>query len=145
MKKFGIEALVTIGGDGTYMGALRLTEMGINCIGLPATIDNDIASTDFTIGFDTAINTAVDAVDKLRDTSNSHQRCSIVEVMGRYCGDVAIATALATGAEMVVTAETGFDLQKVLDTAKQCCEMNKRHALFIFTEHITDVYELAKK
>lgn len=145
LKKFGIEALVTIGGDGTYMGALRLTEMGINCIGLPATIDNDIASTDFTIGFDTAINTAVDAVDKLRDTSNSHQRCSIVEVMGRYCGDVAIATALATGAEMVVTAETGFDLQKVLDTAKQCCEMNKRHALFIFTEHITDVYELAKK
>ena len=144
LKKFGIEALVTIGGDGTYMGALRLTEMGINCIGLPATIDNDIASTDFTIGFDTAINTAVDAVDKLRDTSNSHQRCSIVEVMGRYCGDVAIATALATGAEMVVTAETGFDLQKVLDTAKQCCEMNKRHALFIFTEHITDVYELAK-
>lgn len=145
LKKFGIEAIVTIGGDGTYMGALRLTEMGINCIGIPGTIDNDIASSDYTVGFDTALNTAVEAVDKLRDTSNSHQRCSIVEVMGRYCGDVAIATAVATGAELVVTPETGFDLQKVLDTAKRCHDMNKRHALFIFTEHITDVYELAKK
>lgn len=145
LKKFGIEALVTIGGDGTYMGALRLTEMGINCIGLPGTIDNDIASSDYTIGFDTALNTVVEAVDKLRDTSNSHQRCSIVEVMGRYCGDIAIATAIATGAELVVTPETGFDLQNVLDAAKKCCEMNKRHALFIFTEHVTDIYELAKK
>jgi 6-phosphofructokinase 1 len=145
LKKLGIEALITIGGDGTYMGALRLTEMGIKCIGLPGTIDNDIASSDYTIGFDTAVNTAVDAVDKIRDTSLSHQRCSIIEVMGRYCGDIAVATALATGADMVITSETGFDLQKVLDKAKEMHAANKSHAIFIITEHITDVYELAKK
>ena len=112
----GIEAVITIGGDGTYRGALKLTQMGINCVGVPGTIDNDIASTEFTIGFDTAVNTAVDAIDKLRDTSNSHQRCSIVEVMGRYCGDIAYAAALATGADLVITSETGFDLNEVIDT-----------------------------
>lgn len=141
----GIEAVITIGGDGTYRGALKLTQMGINCVGVPGTIDNDIASTEFTIGFDTAVNTAVDAIDKLRDTSNSHQRCSIVEVMGRYCGDIAYAAALATGADLVITSETGFDLNEVIDTVKRCQGHKSRHVLIVITEHDTDVMELAKK
>lgn len=144
LEKLGIEALVVIGGDGTYRGALELTKMGINCIGLPGTIDNDIATTDYTIGFDTAVNTAVEAVDRLRDTSSSHQRCTIVEVMGRHCGDIAITTAIATGAEMVITEETGFDLPKVLDEIRQAKKNNKRHALIIISENITDVHALAK-
>ena len=145
LKKRGIEAVVVIGGDGSYRGALSLTEMGINCIGLPGTIDNDIASSEFTIGFDTAVNTAVDAIDKLRDTSNSHQRCSIVEVMGRYCGDIAYAAALATGADLVITSETGFSLEEVIKTVKKCQNHKSRHVLIIITEHITDVRELAKQ
>ena len=114
-------------------------------IGLPGTIDNDIASSEFTIGFDTAVNTAVDAIDKLRDTSNSHQRCSIVEVMGRYCGDIAYAAALATGADLVITSETGFSLEEVIKTVKKCQNHKSRHVLIIITEHITDVRELAKQ
>lgn len=145
LKKRGIEAVITIGGDGTYRGALKLTGMGINCIGLPGTIDNDIASSEFTIGFDTAVNTAVDAIDKLRDTSNSHQRCSIVEVMGRYCGDIAYAAAVATGADLVITSETGFSLEEVIDTVKRCQNNKSRHVLIVITEHITDVRELAKQ
>jgi len=144
LTKHGIEGLVVIGGDGTYRGALELTRMGILCVGLPGTIDNDIASTDYTIGFDTAVNTAVEAVDRLRDTSSSHQRCTIVEVMGRHCGDIAVTTAIATGAEMVITEETGFDLPKVLNEIRQAKKNNKRHALIIISENITDVHALAR-
>lgn len=145
LRKLGIDALVTIGGDGTYHGALRMSRMGLNCIGIPGTIDNDIASTEYTIGFNTAVNTALDAIDKLRDTCNSHQRCSIVEVMGRYCGDIAFAAALAGGADMVITSETGLDLPKVIDMCKKYKEENRRHIIIIITEHITDVHDLAKK
>lgn len=145
LKNRGIEAVITVGGDGTYRGALKLTRMGINCVGVPGTIDNDISSTEFTIGFDTAVNTAVDAIDKLRDTSNSHQRCSIVEVMGRYCGDIAYAAALATGADLVITSETGFNLEEVINTVKRCQNHKSRHVLIVITEHITDVRELAKQ
>ena len=115
MQKVGMEALVVIGGDGSYHGALELTKMGVNCIGIPGTIDNDIPDTDYTIGFDTALNTIVDALDKLRDTSGSHQRCTILEVMGRTCGDLAVNAA-----------------------------SDKKHAIVVITEHITDVQELAK-
>ena len=132
MKKVGMEALVVIGGDGSYNGALKLTEMGINCIGIPGTIDNDIPDTDFTIGFDTALNTIVDALDKLRDTSSSHQRCTILEVMGRRCGDLAVHAGLACGAEMI-------------ETLKRSKASDKKHALIVITEHITDVHELAKR
>ena len=97
LKKRGIEAVVVIGGDGSYRGALSLTEMGINCIGLPGTIDTDITCTDYTIGFQTALETVVECVDKLRDTSNSHHRCSIVEVMGNRCGDLALWSGIACG------------------------------------------------
>ena len=141
----GIDALVAIGGDGTYKGAMKLAKMGITCVGIPGTIDNDIASTEFTIGFDTAVNTAVEAIDKLRDTSHSHQRCSIVEVMGRYCGDLAYAAAVATGADLVITSETGYSLDEVINTVKKCQEKKSRHVLIVITEHITDVRELAKQ
>ncbi len=141
----GIDALVAIGGDGTYKGALKLAKMGITCVGIPGTIDNDIASTEFTIGFDTAVNTAVEAIDKLRDTSHSHQRCSIIEVMGRYCGDLAYAAAVASGADLVITSETGYSLDEVINTVKECQIKKSKHVLIVITEHITDVRELAKQ
>jgi len=144
-KKHGIDGLVVIGGDGSYNGALKLTEMGINCIGIPGTIDNDIPDTDHTIGFDTALNTIVDALDKLRDTSSSHQRCTILEVMGRRCGDLAINAGIADGAEMVITSEIGFDENKVIEVLKASKASDKKHAIVVITEHITDVHELAKK
>ena len=145
MKKVGMEALVVIGGDGSYNGALKLTEMWINCIGIPGTIDNDIPDTDFTIGFDTALNTIVDALDKLRDTSSSHQRCTILEVMGRRCGDLAVHAGLACGAEMIVTSESGFDEAEIIETLKRSKASDKKHALVVITEHITDVHALAKR
>lgn len=145
MKEVGMEALVVIGGDGSYNGALKLTEMGINCIGIPGTIDNDIPDTDFTIGFDTALNTIVDTLDKLRDTSASHQRCTILEVMGRRCGDLAVHAGLACGAEMIITSESGFDEEELIATLKQSKAQEKKHAIVVITEHITDVFELAKR
>jgi 6-phosphofructokinase 1 len=145
MKSIGMEALVVIGGDGSYAGALKLTEMGINCIGIPGTIDNDIPDTDFTIGFDTALNTIVDALDRLRDTSSSHQRCTILEVMGRGCGDLAIHAGIANGAEMIITTEVGYDEDKVIERLKESKASDKKHAIVVITENITDVHALAKK
>lgn len=146
LNKFGIEAIVVIGGDGSYRGALALTDMGINCIGLPGTIDNDITSTDTTIGFDTALQTVVEAVDKLRDTSNSHHRCSVVEVMGNRCGDLALYSGLACGAEIVVTAQTGFEETEVLGRLKEFdLVKKKRHAIVVISEKICDVDSFARK
>ncbi|MCI8271543.1 MAG: 6-phosphofructokinase [Erysipelotrichaceae bacterium] len=146
LHKRGIEAIVVIGGDGSYRGASALTDMGINCIGLPGTIDNDITSTDFTIGFDTALATVVEAVDKLRDTSSSHHRCSIVEVMGNRCGDLAIWSGIACGAEIVVTSENGFDETEILERLRDLDVIRKkRHAIVIISEKMTDVHQFAKK
>lgn len=146
MKKSGLDALVVIGGDGSYRGALALTQRGINCIGLPGTIDNDIPGTDFTIGFDTALHTCVECVDKLRDTSSSHHRASVVEVMGNHCGDLALYTAISCGAEMVITPETGYDELEVLEKLRYLGEaVHKNHAIIIISEKITDVDALAKK
>ena len=146
MKRAGIDALVVIGGDGSYRGALALTRKGINCIGLPGTIDNDIPGTDFTIGFDTALKTCVENVDKLRDTSSSHHRCSIVEVMGNHCGDLALYTAISCGAEMVISPETGYDEMEVLERLRYLgSAVKKNHAIVIISEKITDVEALAKK
>lgn len=146
LSKHGIQALVTIGGDGTYKGALALTAHGINCVGLPGTIDNDIASTDFTIGFDTALNTIIAAIDKLRDTSSSHHRCSVVEVMGNRCGDLAIYAGLSCGAEVIVTPENGYDEVDVLNQIRYYEEIKKKkHAIVIITEKITDAELLASK
>ena len=145
LERNDIEALVTIGGDGTYTGALKLHEMGIKTIGIPGTIDNDIASTDFTIGFSTALNTACDAIDKLRDTSSSHQRCSIIEVMGRHCGDLALYSGICCGAEYIITNETGLDKEKLLKDLKQNRLAGRKHAIVVMSKNITDVHALAKE
>ncbi len=146
LKKRDIDALVVIGGDGSYRGALALTNSGINCIGLPGTIDNDITCTDSTIGFDTALTTVVEAIDKLRDTSSSHHRCSVVEVMGNRCGDLALWSGIASGAEIVITAQTGFEETEVLERLKEFdIVKKKRHAIVVISEKITDVDAFAKK
>ena len=145
LKKLGIDNLVCIGGDGTFRGAMALNEMGINCIGIPGTIDNDIASTEFTIGFFTALDTAIDAIDKLRDTSFSHQRCTVVEVMGRNCGDLSIFSGIACGAEIVITKDTGFSEADILKQVQKAEKMGKRHLIVVVAENITDVFALAKK
>lgn len=140
-----IDALVVIGGDGSYRGAKALTDRGINCIGLPGTIDNDIAGTEYTIGFDTALTTVVDAVDKLRDTSSSHHRCSVVEVMGNHCGDLAVWSGISCGAEIVITPETGYDEEDVLDRLRYLDNLGKKHAIVVVSEKICDVENLARK
>ena len=145
LEKHDIDSLIVIGGDGTYTGALRLHEMGIKTIGIPGTIDNDIASTDYTIGFSTALNTACEAIDKLRDTSSSHQRCSIIEVMGRHCGDLALYSGLCCGAEYIITRETGLDKEKLLQDLKSNRLAGRRHAIVVISENITDVHQLAKE
>ncbi len=144
LKRLGIDALVVIGGDGTYRGGMSLNEMGINVVAIPGTIDNDIASTEYTIGFFTALDTAIDAIDKLRDTSFSHQRCTVVEVMGRECGDLSIYSGIACGAEIVITKETGFNKEDVLKQVKYAQSIGKRHLIVVVAENITDVFELAK-
>lgn len=145
LKKLGIDALVAIGGDGTYQGALKLHGYGINCVAIPGTIDNDIASTEFTIGFDTAVNTAVDAIDKLRDTCNSHHRCSVIEVMGRYCGDLAYAAGIASGADLIITSETGYDEDAIIEFIHSTKAEKHHRLLIVITEKVTDVAALAKR
>ncbi len=145
MKEEGIDALVAIGGDGSYMGAAKLTEMGIKTIGLPGTIDNDIASTDYTIGFHTALNTIVKALDQTRDTAESHNRAKIVEVMGRYCGDLAIHAAIASGAEVLSTAERKLSEEEIIAQAKQAREAGNRSIIIVVTEYLYDVAALAKR
>jgi len=141
LKKHGIDALVVIGGDGSYMGAKKLTEMGYPCIGLPGTIDNDIAGTDYTIGYLTALNTVIDAIDRLRDTSSSHQRISIVEIMGRHCGDLTLMSAIAGGCEYIITPETGLDKEKLISNIQDGIDKGKKHAIIALTELMMDANE----
>ncbi len=132
--KHGIEGIVTIGGDGTFRGAVALTNDGIPCIGIPGTIDNDIASTEATIGFDTAMNTVVDLVDKLRDTSESHSRCTVVEVMGREAGDIALQTSIALGAVTAVIKEIPTDFDHVIEKMVEARKGGKRNFIIITSE-----------
>ncbi|BDU67707.1 MAG: ATP-dependent 6-phosphofructokinase [Candidatus Tyloplasma litorale] len=145
MKKEGIDALIAIGGDGSYMGASKLTEMGIKTIGLPGTIDNDISSTDFTIGFHTALSTITKAVDQIRDTSESHNRANIVEVMGKYCGDLALNAAIAVGAEVLSTSERQLPEEEIVSQTKKAREEGNRSIIIMVTENIYDVKKLAQK
>jgi len=145
LKENGIDALVVIGGDGTFRGANELTKRGVNCIGLPGTIDNDIQGTDYTIGFFTALNTVIECVDKLKDTSSSHHRCSVVEVMGNRCGDLAIYSGIACGAEILITPESGYDEEAVLEKLRYLEQMGKNHAIVIVSEKVCDVNNLASK
>ncbi|MDD4987874.1 MAG: 6-phosphofructokinase, partial [Candidatus Izemoplasmatales bacterium] len=143
LKELEIDVLVVIGGDGTYRGAIALSKLDYPCIALPGTIDNDIPSTEYTIGFFTALDTAIDAIDKLRDTSFSHQRCTVVEVMGRNCGDLAVYAGIACGAEIVITKDTGYSWEMVYDEALHAKQLGKRHLVIIVAEHIIDVQKLA--
>ena len=144
LKARGIKNLVVIGGDGSYKGALALSKFGINVVCLPGTIDNDIVSTDFTIGFDTALNTAVEAIDKLRDTSTSHQRISIVEVMGRDCGDLALFAGAATGAELILTAERKIDKDEIIKILSTQRKKGKKHGIVVVSENLLNLDDLAK-
>lgn len=145
LKARGIEALIVIGGDGTYRGAMDLTKMGLKTIGLPGTIDNDVAGTDFTIGFHTAVETIVDAIDKLRDTSTSHQRCSIVEVMGRHCGDLALFAGICGGAEFIITPENPMNKDAIIQRLKKHKKEGRRHAIIVITENILNVHDFANE
>ena len=146
LKKHGIEGVVVIGGDGSYHGAMRLTEHGFPAVGLPGTIDNDIVGTDFTIGFDTAVTTAMDAIDKIRDTSSSHRRTFVVEVMGNHADNLAIYSAIACGSEIVITDKTEYDENKIIEELKICEEeYHKKHAIIIVSEKILDVEKLANR
>jgi len=146
LRNLGIEALVTIGGDGTFRGAQALSEKGLSCIGVPSTIDNDIACSEFCIGFDTALNTIIEAIDKLRDTSASLERCSIVEVMGNRCGDLALYAGISSGAEIVITPETGFDEDAVIERLN-FLEINraKRHAIVVVSEKMINVESFSER
>ncbi|BCR35504.1 6-phosphofructokinase [Mariniplasma anaerobium] len=145
LKARDIEALITIGGDGTYRGAMELAKMGLKVIGLPGTIDNDIPGTDFTIGFSTAVQTIVDAIDKLRDTSSSHQRVSIIEVMGRHSGDLAVYAGICGGAEFIITPENPMDKADMVAKIKKYKGEGRRHAIIVITEKILDVHALAEE
>ena len=146
LKKRGIDALVVIGGDGSYMGAKKLTEMGIRTVGLPGTIDNDIASTDETIGFDTCLNTICECVDKIRDTTASHQRCTFIEVMGNRCGDLALYSGIAEGVEMIITNDHPIPEEEIISTLTRLRDGKKKHALVVVSEKYFDnIYDFAKK
>ena len=145
LKDFEIDALIGIGGDGTFRGLNALSKHGIVCVGIPATIDNDVGSTDETIGFSTALNTICECVDKLKDTSGSHQRCSLIEVMGRHCGDLAMFAALAEGAEGVICVEHPLKEDVLFRKLRKMKAQNKSHAIILVSENLLDINELAKK
>ncbi len=144
-QKMGIDGVVVIGGDGSFRGARDLTHAGIPCIGVPGTIDNDIASSEYTIGFDTAMNTAIEMVDRLRDTMESHDRCSVVEVMGRRCGDLALQAGIAVGATSILVPEVPYDFQKdIVDRMTFTQKTGKKHFIIIVAEGVGGVDKLAK-
>lgn len=145
LKNLGIEKLIVIGGDGSYQGALKLSNLGIQCVGIPATIDNDMNYTDFSIGFSTALNNIREAIEKLRDTSISHNRCIIIEVMGRHKGDLALYGGIATGADLIITRENPIEKQFIFEKAKALFEAKQRSVIIVFTEHILDIHILAKE
>ncbi|MCH4191259.1 MAG: 6-phosphofructokinase [Butyrivibrio sp.] len=145
-RKHGIDGIVVIGGDGSYRGAQKLSQQGINTIGLPGTIDLDIACTDYTIGFDTAINTAMQAIDKVRDTSSSHERCNIIEVMGRNAGYIALWCGIANGADDILLPEKyDFDEQKIIDNIIENRKRGKTHHIIVNAEGIGHSTSMARR
>lgn len=145
IKLNGIEGVVVIGGDGSFRGALELSKLGIPCACVPATIDNDINGTDFTIGFDTALNTVIDAIDKIRDTATSHERTFIIEVMGRNAGDLALWAGLAGGAETILIPEETYDMPDILERLRRGTDRGKKHSIIIVAEGVMSASSLAEK
>ena len=144
-KEHGIEGVVVIGGDGSFRGARDLSLHGIPCVGIPGTIDNDIACTEYTIGFDTAMNTAMEMVDKIRDTSQSHDRCSIVEVMGRNAGHLALQCGVAVGAASIVVPEVPITMDEIIEKIRRMQKTGKRHFIIVVAEGVGKVDEMAKQ
>jgi len=136
LENFEIEGLVVIGGDGSYRGGLELTKAGVKVIGLPGTIDNDLACTDFTIGFDTAVNTVLSAIGNIRDTSSSHERSTVIEVMGRHCGDIALYAGLTGGAESILIPEEPVDMNKICRTLIEGKNRGKMHSIILRAEGV---------
>lgn len=137
LEKHGIEGLVVIGGDGSFRGARELTEKyGVPTIGIPGTIDNDLEYTDYTLGFDTAVNTCLDIINKLRDTMTSHERVSVVEVMGRHCGDIALYSGIASGAEIIVVPEIKFDMQEIVQRINRSRANGKHSNIIVVAEGV---------
>jgi len=144
LKAYGVDALVVIGGDGSFTGAKLLSKLGVKTVGLPGTIDNDLTYTDYTIGFDTALNTVIDAIDKIRDTSTSHERVSIIEVMGRDCGDLALYAGIAGGAEYIITPENGYSKEELCKVILEGKQKGKIHNLVLLAEGVGGAQELAE-
>lgn len=145
-KKLGIEGIVVIGGDGSFRGARELSLRGIPCIGVPGTIDNDIVSSDYTIGYDTCLNTVMQMVDRVRDTVESHSRCIVVEVMGNRCGDLTLNAGIAVGATAIVIPEIQSDIEKhVIERIRRTQKTDKKHFIVMVAEGIGGVEELARK
>ena len=140
----GLDGIVVIGGDGSFRGAADLSKCGIPCVGLPGTIDNDIACTDYTIGYDTAMNTAMEMVDKIRDTAQSHDRCSVVEVMGRNAGFIAVNTGIACGATAIITTEVPYNLDEIIEKIKKTQKTGKQHFIVVVSEGIGNSVEIAR-
>lgn len=145
LEKFGIEAVVVIGGDGSFQGAKVLSDRGIPTIGIPGTIDNDIPGTDYTLGFDTTVNTVIDALDRISDTAGSHKRVLAVEVMGRDAGDIAIWSGISSGAEVIVIPEAPYDIQEIIDTLKSGFESGKNQGILVVAEGVMSAPELVKR
>lgn len=143
-KKHGIEGIVVIGGDGSFRGARDLSERGIPCVGVPGTIDNDIASTEFTIGYDTAMNTAMEMIDRLRDTAQSHERCTIIEVMGRHAGYIALNCGIAAGATAIAVPEVPVTTEEIIDRIEAARHTGKKHFVIVVAEGVGGVEEMAK-
>lgn len=144
-KKEGIEGIVVMGGDGSFRGAFDLSMRGIPCVGIPCTIDNDIASTEYTIGFDTALNTAVEMIDRIRDTAQSHDRCSVVEVMGRNAGYIALHTGIAVGATAILIPEIKPDIDAVIAKIKKTQKNGRHHFIVILAEGVGGITEISKQ
>ena len=139
---FNIDGLIVIGGDGSFRGAQKLSELGVPTVGIPGTIDNDLRYTEYTIGFDTAVNTVIDAIGKIRDTSTSHGRANIIEVMGRHCGDIALYSGLAGGAESIIVPEVGFDVNQVCSKLVKGRNRGKLHSIILLAEGVGGAMDL---
>lgn len=144
LKKLGIEGLIVIGGDGSYRGADALSKLGFPCIGVPGTIDNDIVGTELTIGFDTALNTAINAIDRIRDTASSHERTFVVEVMGRDAGDIALYSGLAGGAETILIPEENESIDRIIERLNRGKIRGKKHSIIVVAEGVMSGVKLAE-
>ncbi|RKD22611.1 6-phosphofructokinase [Ammoniphilus oxalaticus] len=144
LRAAGIEGLIVIGGDGSFQGAAQLTKRGFPTIGIPGTIDNDIRGTEYTIGFDTAVNTVVEAIDKIRDTASSHERTYVIEVMGRDAGDIALWSGLCVGAESILIPEAPYDVEDVIARIDHGNRRGKRHSIIVVAEGVCSGMEIAK-